>query len=64
MLLRPGELIENLSAYPCIQLGIFKGAVGISLHMNDTRVCFVNAHFAAHLEENERRIQDYRLALQ
>ncbi|KAM3720794.1 Type II inositol 1,4,5-trisphosphate 5-phosphatase [Dirofilaria immitis] len=37
-----------------------KGAVAISMYMNDTSVCFVNAHFTAHIERNERRIMDYR----
>ncbi|VBB25577.1 unnamed protein product [Acanthocheilonema viteae] len=36
-----------------------KGGVAISIYMNDTAVCFVNAHFAAHLEANEKRIMDY-----
>ncbi|VDK68499.1 unnamed protein product [Litomosoides sigmodontis] len=37
-----------------------KGAVAISMYMNDTAVCFVNAHFTAHIEGNEKRIMDYK----
>ncbi|CAG9534898.1 unnamed protein product [Cercopithifilaria johnstoni] len=37
-----------------------KGGVAISMYMNDTAVCFVNAHFAAHIEGNEKRIMDYK----
>uniref|UniRef100_A0A1I7VE34 IPPc domain-containing protein n=1 Tax=Loa loa TaxID=7209 RepID=A0A1I7VE34_LOALO len=37
-----------------------KGAVAISMYMNDTAVCFVNGHFAAHIEGNEKRIMDYK----
>ncbi|VIO96278.1 Uncharacterized protein BM_BM14491 [Brugia malayi] len=37
-----------------------KGAVAISMCMNDTAVCFVNVHFAAHIGGNEKRILDYK----
>lgn len=33
------------------------------MYMNDTAVCFVNAHFTAHIEENEKRIMDYKYFL-
>lgn len=31
--------------------------------MNDTAVCFVNVHFAAHIEGNEKRIMEYKYKL-
>ncbi|KAF1768783.1 hypothetical protein GCK72_000596 [Caenorhabditis remanei] len=37
-----------------------KGGTAISMKMNDTWVCFVNAHFAAGNNELERRNQDFR----
>ncbi|VDO37034.1 unnamed protein product [Onchocerca flexuosa] len=37
-----------------------KGCVAISMYMNDTSVCFVNSHFVAHIEKNEKRIMDYK----
>ncbi|VDK82097.1 unnamed protein product [Onchocerca ochengi] len=37
-----------------------KGCVAISMYMNDTSVCFVNSHFIAHIERNEKRIMDYK----
>ncbi|VDN17053.1 unnamed protein product, partial [Gongylonema pulchrum] len=57
--LRPAEI--DVCMVPTGREGMGnKGGVAISMHMNDTRVCFVNAHFAAHLEKNEQRIRDYR----
>uniref|UniRef100_A0A915PFH7 RRM domain-containing protein n=1 Tax=Setaria digitata TaxID=48799 RepID=A0A915PFH7_9BILA len=37
-----------------------KGGVAISMYMNDTSVCFVNAHFAAHIDGNAKRVMDYK----
>lgn len=37
-----------------------KGGAAASLHMDDTTFCFVNAHFAANLNGNEKRIANYR----
>uniref|UniRef100_A0A8R1ICR2 Inositol polyphosphate-related phosphatase domain-containing protein n=1 Tax=Caenorhabditis japonica TaxID=281687 RepID=A0A8R1ICR2_CAEJA len=37
-----------------------KGGTAISMKMNDTWVCFVNAHFAAGNNELDRRNQDFR----
>lgn len=36
-----------------------KGAVGVSLEINETRICFVNSHFAAHVSEVQRRKEDH-----
>ncbi|CAJ0578325.1 unnamed protein product, partial [Mesorhabditis spiculigera] len=37
-----------------------KGGVGISVKMNDSRICFINSHLAAGNGEMERRHQDHR----
>ncbi|XP_058097970.1 type II inositol polyphosphate 5-phosphatase 15-like isoform X2 [Magnolia sinica] len=36
-----------------------KGAVGLKLRVYDRRICFVNCHFAAHLEAVNRRNADF-----
>ena len=37
-----------------------KGGVGVRLELYDTSICFVNSHLAAHMQEIERRNQDFR----
>lgn len=36
-----------------------KGGIGISIKLNETSICFVNSHLAAHQSEVERRNEDY-----
>lgn len=36
-----------------------KGGVGVSFQLNDTVLCFVNSHFAAHVDAVEKRNADY-----
>lgn len=41
-----------------------KGGVGVSFQLNDTVLCFVNSHFAAHIDEVEKRNADYDEVMQ
>lgn len=41
-----------------------KGGVGVSLQLNDTALCFVNSHFAAHVDGVERRNADFDEVIQ
>jgi inositol polyphosphate 5-phosphatase INPP5B/F len=36
-----------------------KGGVGISFQLNESYICFVNSHLAAHVGEVERRKEDH-----
>lgn len=36
-----------------------KGGIGVSMQLNESLLCFVNSHFAAHVHEVELRKKDH-----
>lgn len=52
---------NQTSVIPCGAVGILgnKGAVCVSLQLDSSYICFVNAHFAAHQDELNKRNEDY-----
>uniref|UniRef100_A0AC35TNU4 IPPc domain-containing protein n=1 Tax=Rhabditophanes sp. KR3021 TaxID=114890 RepID=A0AC35TNU4_9BILA len=61
---RDSQIETNSIQTAIVPTGFFKlgnkGGVGISLKMNDSKICFINSHLAAGVSECERRNQDYR----
>ncbi|XP_055373061.1 type II inositol 1,4,5-trisphosphate 5-phosphatase [Condylostylus longicornis] len=60
------ELRQNVIRYSTQSVGTGalnfmgnKGGVAVSLTLNEARICFVNSHLAAHMNEIERRNRDY-----
>lgn len=40
-----------------------KGGVGVHFNLYHTSLCFVNTHLSAHMEEVEKRNQEYKLIM-
>ena len=51
----------NVNSLPGFQGN--KGGVAVRLKVHETSLCFVNCHFAAHMDEVEKRNSDYRHCL-